>query len=157
MLRERGLLMPDSMEPTTQPTSDGTWRVYFFRHVNDVVVYTNKALSVQLNRDGQAEDIIGRRRPLLARSPYPLRSPTDAWKRVTDGHWHSLYVDDGAPWQHGALERFVVTKVELAYAEGEVITAQQIMQPYYVFRDEQQHAVYVPAIADAYLQASAHE
>jgi hypothetical protein len=26
------------------------------------------------------------------------------------------------------------------------------MQPYYVFRDEQQHALYVPAVSDAYLQ-----
>jgi hypothetical protein len=115
--------MPDSTEPTIWHTFDETWQVFFLRRINEVVVYTNKALSVQLNRDGQARYVIGRRRPLLRRSQYPLRSPADAWKLVTEGQWQSMYVDDGSPQQHASLERFVVTKVELAYAEGEVITA----------------------------------
>ncbi len=154
VLREHGLLMPDSLEPTSWHVSEGVWQVCFFRRIDDVVVYTNKALCVQLNRDGQVMSIIGRRRPLLARSPYPLRSPTDAWQRVMEGEWQTMPVDDGTSQPQGALERFVVTKVELAYVEGEVTAAQQMMQPYYVFRNEQQHAVYVPAVSDAALQAA---
>jgi len=153
VLREQGLLMPDSMDPTSRQVSDGVWRVCFFRRIDDVVVYTNKALCVQPGRDGQVMGILGRRRPLLARSQYPLRSPADAWKLVTDDHWHTMSVDDGGPQQPGSFDQFVVTKVELAYVEGEVITAQQVMQPYYVFRNEQQHALYVPAVSDVYLQS----
>lgn len=59
------------------------------------------------------------------------------------------------------LDRFAVRQVELAYAETEVYATpdsqgrrpaeQQVMQPYYVFRSEQEYTLYVPAVADPYV------
>ncbi|MHB8645841.1 MAG: hypothetical protein ACYDAR_08650 [Thermomicrobiales bacterium] len=165
LLTDRGLLMPDSMSPLTRDMPDGTWRLSFYRHINGVIVYTNKGLAVSLNRDGQATNIIGRRRPLLAKSRYPLRTPQEAWRMLAAGRGRPFSVDDGAPGFSAAkdvtLDRFVARQVEIAYAETEVYAVpgsqgrrpaeQQVMQPYYVFRSEQEYTHYVPAVADPYV------
>lgn len=165
LLMERGLLMPDLAPPATRDMPDGTWRLSFHRHINGVIVYTNKGLAVSLNRDGQATNIIGRRRPLLAKSRYPLRTSQEAWQMLAAGRGRPFYVDDGAPGfnvgKSVTLDRFAVRQVELAYAETEVYAApgsqgrrpaeQQVMQPYYVFRSEQEYTLYVPAVADPYV------
>lgn len=165
LLMERGLLMPDSVPPAIYDLPDGTWRLSFQRHIRGVVVYTNKGLAVSLNRDGQATNIIGRRRPLLAKSRYPLRTPGQAWQMLIAGRGHLFYIDDGAPafnvGKEVSVDRFMVRQIELAYAEMEVYAApgsqgrrpaeQQIMQPYYAFHSEQDYTLYVPAVSDSYV------
>lgn len=165
LLMERGLLMPDSTPPATRDMPDSTWRLSFRRHINGVVVYTNKGLAVSLNRDGQATNIIGRRRPLLAKSRYPLRTPQEAWRMLSAGQGRPFSVDDGVPvldrGKSVTLDRFAVREMELAYAEMEVYAApgsqgrrpaeQQVMQPYYVFHSEQEYTLYIPAVADPYV------
>ncbi|MGI8855924.1 MAG: hypothetical protein ACR2JW_09245 [Thermomicrobiales bacterium] len=165
LLTARGLLMPDSVPPVIHDLPDGTWRLSFHRHINGVIVYTNKGLAVSLNRDGQATNIIGRRRPLLAKSRYPLRTPDEAWRMLAAGRGRPFYVDDGAPafyvGKDVIMDRFVVRQIELAYAETEVYAApgsqgrrpaeQQVMQPYYIFHNEQDYTLYVPAVTDSYV------
>jgi hypothetical protein len=149
LLKERGLLMPDQSTPTARQNDDGTWRVWFVQRINSIPVYANKGLAVTFNGDGQARNIIGRRRPLLARSRYPLRTPEESWERFKQGKARSFYVDDLSRPHPGTVTR--LTQIELAYAEVEVITAQQIMQPYYVFRADTGQTLYVPAVADPYV------
>jgi len=138
--------------PTVLEQPNGTWRIFFFRHIDGIVVYTNKALAMILTRDGQAIDIIGRRRPLLGQSQYPLRSPEEAWDLLTKGRGSTMYVDDGAAPLKGTVDRFVAREVELAYIEAEVTQEEQIMQPYYAFRNEARQTLYVPAVADPHLE-----
>ncbi len=152
LLQERGLLLPDQ----AMPKAYGLSRVFFLQRINGVPVYANKNLAVAFNVDGQATNIIGRRRPLLARSRYPLRLPEEAWKMLMEGRRRGFFVDTGyEPVQPTAvqsepIERFVA--MELAYVEGEVINPQEVMQPYYVFRGEQGQAFFVPAVADPYVR-----
>ncbi len=152
LLHEHGLLMPDQ----AMPKATGLSRVFFFQRINGIPTYANKNLAVAFNQDGQATNIIGRRRPLLARSRYPLRTPEQAWQWLTEGKRRGFYVDTGyEPVQplvvtSEPINRFVA--IELAYVEGEVINPQDIMQPYYIFRGEQGQALFVPAVADPYVQ-----
>jgi len=155
VLQEYGLLMPDAATPTTVEEADRTWRVYFFRRINGIVVYTAQAMMVRINQDGQAVGILGRRRPVLAQSRYPLRSAEEAWKLLQQGRGVPMYVDDLArqiQGQSGTVDQFVVDRIELAYVETQVVEPRQIMQPYYVFHDQQGYALYVPAVADPYVQ-----
>ncbi|MGI8688291.1 MAG: hypothetical protein ACR2M3_06890 [Thermomicrobiales bacterium] len=161
VLMERGLLRPDSGVSAVAVRPDGAWSVSFLQRIDGVPVYANKGLTVSVGRDGVVTGLLGRRRPLLARSRYPLRTPQDAWQLLAVGQGRPFYVDDGAPvlWsgQSMTIAPFTVSGVELAYAETEVLTnaasqgrqpaAQQIMQPYYVFRDARGYTLYVPAVA----------
>ena len=151
LLQERGLLMPDQATATAY----GLSRVFFFQHVNGLPVYANKNLAVTFNRDGQATNIIGRRRPLLARSRYPLRSPDQAWQWLIQGKRRGFNVDTGyepvqpTAVQSDPIQRFVA--IELAYVEGEVLNPQEVMQPYYVFRGAQGEAFFVPAVTEPFV------
>lgn len=161
VLTERGLLRPDSGVSTVAVRPDGAWSVSFLQRIGGVPAYANKGLTVSVDRDGVVTGLLGRRRPLLARSRYPLRTPRDAWQLLALGQGRPFYVDDGAPvlgsGQRMAIDPFTASGVELAYAETEVLAnaasrgrqpaAQQIMQPYYVFRDAQGYTLYVPAVA----------
>lgn len=149
-LSRRGLLLRDSLPPIVVPLAD-QWRVLFHRRVSGIPVYTNKGLVIQFDRSGRITDLIGRRRPLESYSTYPLRSVEDAWRLVLDGKWITFYVDDGGPPGNADIERFIVRDVELAYVEAEVVEPLQIMQPFFVFRNEQRRAVYVPAVAPSHV------
>ena len=51
-----------------------------------------------------------------------------------------MYVDDLAPELRGlsgTVDRFVVRAVELAYVATQIDEPRQVIQPYYVFRNEQ--------------------
>ncbi len=88
--------------------------------------------------------------PLACAHRYPLRTPEEAWQCFKEGRARSFNVDDLSPPHGGTIERF--TQIELAYAEMEVITLQQIMQPYYVFHADTGQTLYVPAVADPYVR-----
>lgn len=154
LLRDRGLLLPDAAVPTTYRQPDGTWRVFFYQHINGLPVYANKVLVVAVNQAGQATEILGRRRPLLRESSYPARTPEEAWKLLQEGGGHTFYVNDGASWENSVLDRFVVTSIEVAYIEAEPTSAQQVIQPYYVFRNDAGRTLYISAIADTYVMPS---
>lgn len=128
-------------------TAQGGTRFIDLRRVGDLPVYVNKAVGAQVDPTGKVI-AIGRRRPLLAASSYPLRSPASAWALVQEGRWLTMFLDDDSLQMPGTIDDFAVTRIELAYAETEVRSAREIMQPYYVFRDASGHAVYVPAVAD---------
>lgn len=147
------LLLPDSRDnPTVVPEADGGWSVIFYRRLGRVRVYVDHPLTTYLNRDGQAVFPQGRRRPVLTASLYPLRTPQAAWELLQRGRWLQLYITNGAPPLRDVVDRFVVTSVELAYHEVQSTRPQQIMQPYYVFRNAAGQALYVPAVADPWVQ-----
>lgn len=148
LLSQRGLLLPDTTLALTQTLASDEWHFTFLRRINNIPIYTNKALSVSVRSNGEVTDLVGRRRPLLAKSSYPLRSVEQAWQQVLAGKWYRMYVDDGGPRFEGHVDQFVVTSVELAYVEAEVTAPEQIMQPYYVFRNQQRQTIYVPAIVE---------
>lgn len=150
LLRANGLIDSSAIARSIISKEPGT-RYAYFRIIDGITVYANKAVSGIVSPTG-AVTAIGRRRPLLASSVYPLRSPASAWQLVEAGRWTTMYVDDDTSPDPARIEEFVATTVELAYAELEVIATHELMQPYYVFRDGGGHAVYVPAVIDSLVQ-----
>jgi hypothetical protein len=151
LLRANGVLPPDvTMLPSPSRVA-GTSRYMYLRSIDGLLVYVNKALSAMVDPSGRVT-AIGRRRPLLAASMYPLRTPESAWRLATEGRWTTMFLDDGGTVDPTQIEEFVVQRVELAYAEVEVRAPRELMQPYYLFRDAAGHALYVPALADPYAQ-----
>lgn len=156
VLTDLGLLMPDAMLSTAVTQPNGEWSVIFYRRVggDGPVVYSESNLTVKLNRAGQATYILTHRRPLLSASRYPLRSPGEAWRLLMEGRGRTLYVDlDPRRVSQGETgARFTVTRVGLAYVEAEPFLPRQIVQPYYIFHDSAGNALYVPAVADPWLE-----
>lgn len=145
VLRPRGLLPADT-QPSRIAQQTRGWRVSFARHIDGRIDYANKGLTVSIDPNGQIVNILARRRPLLEQSAYPTRSAQDAWALAQSGRWLTFIVEDGAP-QGGAIDRFVVRSVDIVYVEGEVLSARDIIRPYYVFRDANDQTIYVSAIA----------
>lgn len=58
-----------------------------------------------------------------------------------------MYVDDGAPRTPAHLSELIVTGIELVYLELQVQGPHELMQPYYAFRDDDGHVLYVTAVA----------
>lgn len=147
-LRVHAVLMPDTRPIAARRESDGSWRILFIRWVAGMPVYANKGLAATVTGDGQATDIIGRRRPILARSAYPLIAPDDAWRSLIRGGGRTFSIDTGAVGGEAvAVDRFVACRAELAYVEAEVVAPRQLMRPYYLFGDERGHVLFVPALA----------
>jgi hypothetical protein len=143
LLKRTGLLLPD-MEPS--PHQRGGARVItFIRRLEGLPVYVNKGVALFALTDG-GSSAIGRRRPVLALSRYPIRTPGDAWAAVQQGEGRTVYVDDGAPLAPVTLPEFVVTSVDLVYLEVEVLGPRELMQPYYAFRESGGSVLYVPAV-----------
>ena len=150
LLRANGLIDAQAA-PRRIFTRGPVIRYAYFRVIEGLTVYTNKAIAGIVTSGGDVW-AIGRRRPLLVASAYPLRSPSSAWQLVQQGRWITIFVDDDTSPDSARIDEFVVTAVELAYAETEVNASHELMQPYYVFRDSAGHALYVPAIADPLVQ-----
>ena len=147
LLRPRGLLPADT--GVTRITRQGSgWHVVLARRIDDRIDYANKSEIVDLDATGRARQILVRRRPLLEKSAYPTRPASEAWALAQSGQWRTFYIEDGAPTTPAQLDRFVVRSVDIVYVEGEVLTARDIIRPYYVFRDANDQTIYVSAIAD---------
>lgn len=146
VLRPRGLLPADTDSTRVKRQTRG-WRVGFARRIDGRLAYTNKGLQVAVDANGQVTNILGRRRRLLELSAYPTRTAADAWVLAQAGRWLTFIVEDGAP-QAGTIDRFVVRSVDIVYVEGEVLSARDIIRPYYVFRDANDQTIYVSAIAN---------
>jgi hypothetical protein len=142
ILQRNGLLPPD-MAPHPYPVAN---RFRFIRRLDGLPIFTNNGVSLNRLADGGTQ-ALARRRPILAVSRYPLRTPDDAWALVQAGQGHTMYVDDGAPVGPVHLSEFVVTSVELVYLELQVIGPHELMQPYYAFREPGGSVLYVPAVA----------
>ena len=147
VLRPRGLLPADT--EVTRVARQGTgWRVTFARRIAGRIDFANKGIIVNVDANGQVRNILARRRPLLEQSPYPTRTAAEAWALVQSGRWLTFIVEDGAPTTPGTVDRFVVRSVDIVYVEGEVLSARDIIRPYYVFRDANDQTIYVSAIAN---------
>jgi len=142
ILQRNGLLPPD-MEPHPHPVAN---RFEFIRRLDGLPIFTNNGVSLTRLADGGTQ-ALARRRPILAVSRYPLRSPSQAWALLEAGQGKTMYVDDGAPLGPVHLSEFVVTSVELVYLELQVIGPHELLQPYYAFRDLGGSVLYVPAVA----------
>lgn len=144
----KGLWMPDLSLLAVQKEADGNWQVTYSHGYGQWRIYSDRQLKVVLNPQGQLVSLIERRRPLMATSLYPVRSPQEAWEAVKSGNGFGLEV----MWQAGpprAGDHFVVRKVELAYVMPHVWDSKQLMPPYYVFWNEKRQALFVPAVVDA--------
>ncbi|HAF11293.1 MAG TPA: hypothetical protein DCK98_14590 [Chloroflexi bacterium] len=142
LLQRNGLLPPD-MEP--HPYLGAQW-FEFIRRLDGLPIFTNNGVSLRGSTDG-ATQALARRRPILAVSRYPLRSPVDAWSLLQQGQGRTMYVDDGAPQGPVHLSEFVVTSIELVYLELQVQGPRELMQPYYAFREPGGSVLYIPAVA----------
>jgi hypothetical protein len=149
----RPFLMSDSIMPTVKHRSDGEWDVVYYQHVNGFVVYVDRPLRVLLNAKGQVASVQGRRRPLIAQSVYPLRSVEEAWQLLTQGCGFAVDFGSNMPQPPDEAE-FNVHAVELAYLVTHANSPREIMQPYYVFRNEAGRGLFVPAVADPYIEWS---
>lgn len=152
VLLSLGLLMPDTTSSATAVDPEGAWSVVFHRRVDGATVYSKSNVTATLNPAGQITSVLAHRRPLLSRSRYPLRPPEEAWQLLLAGHGRSLPVNVSPTGREEPGDRFVVTRVELAYVEAEPFLPRQIVQPYYVFRDARGAALYVPAVADPHVE-----
>ncbi|WP_053365733.1 hypothetical protein [Bacillus sp. FJAT-27245] len=147
------LLMPDS-HPSTVQHKDGSWTVTFFRYINGYKVYVDKPIRIRFDNKGRVTSIEGRRRPIIEESYYPTRSPNEAIEELKKEKWLHLYIYEyGVPEFDGNVGEFVITHIEIAYHEQHPDAPRQVMQPYYVFKNKEGQALYVPAIADPYVEA----
>jgi hypothetical protein len=145
------MLMSDSRALTTTPQPDGTWLVTFIRYVEGKPLYSDRPLRAWVNQSGQVTQIQGRRRPLLRKSMYPLRSSQEAWTLLEQGCGIAIPLPGQADIP-SKTERFVVENIELAYIERHVHRPQDIWQPYFVFRDDQGAMIVIPAVADPHVE-----
>ncbi|WP_316572644.1 hypothetical protein [Neobacillus sp. YIM B06451] len=146
------LIMPDS-NPSTVQHNDGSWTVTFYRYINGYKVYVDKPLRVGFDTEGRVSYIEGRRRPIIEESDYPTRSLNEAIEELKKGKWLHLYIYEyGVPKFDGNVDQFVITDIEIAYHEQQPFTSRQVMQPYYIFKNKEGQALYVPAIADPYTE-----
>ncbi|WP_409274721.1 hypothetical protein V1499_06385 [Neobacillus sp. SCS-31] len=143
------LIMPDS-NPSTVQHKDGGWTVTFYRNINGYKVYVDKPIRVGFDKDGRVVSITGRRKPIIEESYYPTRSPNEATEELKKGKWLLLDIYEFVPDFDGHVDEFVITDIEIAYHEQQAFTSRQVMQPYYVFKNKEGQALYVPAIADPY-------
>ena len=147
VLRPRGLLPADTENTRVMRQSTG-WRITFARRIDGRLDYANKGLVVSMDTNAQVRNVLVRRRPLLEQSAYPTRTAQDAWALVQNGRWLTFNLEDGAPMTPAQVDRFVVTSVDIVYVEGEVLSARDIVRPYFVFRDANDQTIYVSAIAN---------
>lgn len=152
LLKQYHLLEADSQEPTLLAgPGDSTW-VAFFRHVGGLPVYGDKPACVQMDATGDVPSLMIRRRPLVEVSLYPTVAPQEAWARLQSNQFTKPSISvcqDGGPPLVGEVAEFKVKSVELAYWEPHVDEPRQVMMPYYIFRDEMGHTLYVPAVESA--------
>lgn len=141
VLQGYGLLPPD-MEPHPHA---GVGRFEFIRRLDGLAIWTNNGVSLRGLADGGSQ-VLARRRPILAISRYPLRSPGEAWAQLQAGQGRTMYVDDGAPPQPVYLSEFVVASVELVYLELQVVGPRELMQPYYAFLERGGSVLYISAV-----------
>jgi hypothetical protein len=147
VLRPRGLLPVDTESTRVVRQSTG-WRITFARRIDGRLDYANKGLVVSMDTNSQVRNVLVRRRPLLEQSAYPTRTAQEAWTLVQSGRWLTFNVEDGAPTTPAQVDRFVARSVDIVYVEGEVLSARDIVRPYFVFRDANDQTIYVSAIAN---------
>ncbi|RDU37872.1 hypothetical protein DRW41_08635 [Neobacillus piezotolerans] len=145
------LLMPDS-SPSTVQHNDGSWTVTFYRYINGYKVYVDKPIRIGFDKEGRVVSIAGRRKPIIEESYYPTRSPNEAIEDLLKGKWLLLDAYEFFPEFNRETDQFVITDIEIAYHEQQPFTSRQVMQPYYVFKNKEGQALYVPAIADPYTE-----
>lgn len=125
---------------------DGDWQVVYTLHVGGIPILMDKPLQAIVNPNGELTYLLGRRRPLMAQSSYPIRTAADAWAQLEAGQGIGLDIIQGARAPQGT-DPFVVESVEIAYVVTHANTTQEIMQPYWVFRNEKRQALFVPAVS----------
>lgn len=151
-LSDLGLLATDTTPLGAAPAPDAGWRVTFARHRDGRAIYSKSNLTAVIDGDGRLAYVQTHRRPLLAGSRYPARTPEDAWRQVQAGRGRMLPTAVAPRVTATPVTRFVVVDIELAYLEVEPFLPRQVVAPYYVFRDEQGQALCIPAVADPYVE-----
>ncbi|MFD1737010.1 hypothetical protein ACFSCX_10590 [Bacillus salitolerans] len=146
------LRMPDTNTSSIIQSANGGWTTIFYRSINGYKVYVDKPLIVWFDKEGSALGLAGRRRPIIEESLYPTRSPEEAWKNLRDGKGIHPYINNFAPEWNNNNDRFTITEVEVAYHEQQPTEPRQVLQPYYVFKNKEGQAIYIPAIADPYVE-----
>lgn len=159
LFTELGLLMPDTTLTDAVTSPNGISTIRFNRHLHNQIVYGDKPACIDIDASGRVTYMTIRRRPLVKRSTYPLRTPAEAWEALQAGGWYGLgsssCQDGGVWWQENGIEQFEVTKIELAYWEPHADRHTQPMIPYYLFRNAEGHTLYVPAVKTEWLEEPA--
>jgi hypothetical protein len=73
------------------------WKVVFWQKVDGIRIYQDKPLQADISRDGQLTYALGRRRPLLYASFYPVRPSEEAWRALSSGKGFGFTAIHGAP------------------------------------------------------------
>lgn len=123
------------------------WVVHFRQEVEGRPFYTDRGLSAHIDQMGTLIHLTVRRRPLLGRSLYPVRSAAEALSLLKEGRgfsWSTM-TPMGEP-KPGTP--FVVDSVEIGYIMPHVVANNELVPPYYIFRNEAGEALFIPAVAD---------
>jgi hypothetical protein len=147
----RPFLMPDTGSPTVTQAADRGWLVVFNQHVDTYPIYIDRPLAVWVNAKDQVTSIQGRRRPFIEQSVYPLRSAEEAWQLLTQGCSFGINISAYVP-RLPSGTTFEAHAVELAYLVSHANASREIMQPYYVFRNEDGQGLFVPAVAEPFVE-----
>jgi hypothetical protein len=142
------LWMEDYQLDEARRQPDGTWLVAYNQRLVDTLLYIDMKPAVMFNSEGQLTYVQARRRPLVAMSPYPLRTPHDAPLRLQEGKGVAINVLPTPP----DGERFKAVRVELAYVMTHANRPKEIVQPHYIFYNQQGQALLIPAVADPLIQ-----
>lgn len=141
------LWMDDWRLEYARPATDVLWSVHFRQEAEGRPFYTDRGFHAVIDNTGRLSHLIVRRRPLVGRSLYPVRSPEEALALLMEGQgftW-SILTPIGEP-EPGAA--FIVTSVEIVYIMPHVLAANELVLPYYLFRNEAGEALFIPAVAD---------
>ncbi|HYF76957.1 MAG TPA: hypothetical protein VD973_07500 [Symbiobacteriaceae bacterium] len=141
--------MRDTEWATAVEVPEG-WRVFFEQRIGKVPIYGDKPIQAHLSPDGDLIYALGRRRPVLYRSSYTIRSSKAAWLALSRGKGYGFTLLHGAP-PPSAGEEFVVTRIELCYLVPHVNTDLEVMQPHWAFWNAAGKVLFVPAVADPYV------
>lgn len=125
------------------------WQVHFRQEVEGRPFYTDRGFHASIDQTGRLTGLLVRRRPLLGHSLYPVRSAAEALTLLKEGRgfsWSTM-----TPMAEPKPEApFIVTSVEIGYIMPHVLASNELVPPYYIFRNEAGEALFIPAVADAW-------
>lgn len=156
-LRQRGL-WPEGLTRfgVEGDPAGGKVVVVVYRTLSGLPVYALEPLRLQISAEKGVLHVRGQYLPPVEMSSYPTRSAESAWASLQAGHWldrrdPGVFDGGGSPLpETGRLAAFEVARLELAYWEGPPDRQNGLLLPWYLFRNTEGQALYLPAVDPAF-------